>query len=165
MIDLRSFSNLWYWIGLAVLWSTASHRVLGVPYDMVPRAARSGGQAAEDLRDAVRIKVNRITYVFDAMGGLIVAFMFFLNTVLLLLGFVYGVEFAQAVVLMLLPMNVVGLINLQAARVIRAVPHDDAALRQRLTRLRLTVQLIGIVSIFITGIWGTYQNLVIGVLR
>ncbi|MCU0909379.1 MAG: component of SufBCD complex, partial [Rhodobacteraceae bacterium] len=23
VIDMRSFSNLWYWIGLAVLWSSA----------------------------------------------------------------------------------------------------------------------------------------------
>ena len=28
LIDMRSFSSLWYWIGLAVLWSSASHWVL-----------------------------------------------------------------------------------------------------------------------------------------
>ncbi|MEM9756043.1 MAG: component of SufBCD complex, partial [Pseudomonadota bacterium] len=31
VIDLRSFSNLWYWIVLAVFWSSASHWGLGVP--------------------------------------------------------------------------------------------------------------------------------------
>jgi len=25
VIDLRSFSNLWYWIVLAILWSSLSH--------------------------------------------------------------------------------------------------------------------------------------------
>ena len=41
LIDMRSFSNLWYWIALAVMWSTASHWVLGVPWDMVIRAPAS----------------------------------------------------------------------------------------------------------------------------
>ncbi|WP_417838534.1 component of SufBCD complex [Tritonibacter scottomollicae] len=163
LIDLRSFSNLWYWIALAVLWSSASHWVLGVPYDMVGRAARLGGQTAQDLQDAVRIQVNRLLYISDVSGFLMTAFAFFVTTSLLMLGFIYGVEFAQAVVLMLLPMNIVALINLRAARILKA-PHDDEALRRRLTRTRISIQLVGVVSIFVTGIWGMYQNLTIGVL-
>lgn len=163
MIDLRSFSNLWYWIALAVLWSSASHWVLGVPYDMVGRASRMGGQAAQDLQDAVRIQINRLLYITDITGVFLISFMFFLVTTLLLLGFAYGVEFAQALVLMVLPMNVVGLINLSAARAVQAIPHDDRALRSRLTRTRFYIQLVGIVSIFVTAIWGMYQNLSIGV--
>ncbi|MCG7623242.1 component of SufBCD complex [Epibacterium sp. Ofav1-8] len=164
LIDLRSFSNLWYWIALAVLWSSASHWVLGVPYDMVGRAARVGGQSAQDLRDLVRIQVNRLLYVADVSGFILTGFMFFVLTSLLMLGFVYDIEFAQALVLMLLPMNVVGLINLRAARAIRAREHDDHALRRRLVRTRLYVQLVGVVSIFVTGIWGMIQNLTNGVL-
>jgi len=164
LIDLRSFSNLWYWIALAVLWSSASHWVLGVPYDMVGRAARVGGQSAQDLQDLVRIQVNRLLYVADVSGFILTGFMFFVLTSLLMLGFVYDIEFAQALVLMLLPMNVVGLINLRAARAIRATKHDDHALRRRLVRTRLYVQLVGVVSIFVTGIWGMIQNLTNGVL-
>ena len=59
MIDMRSFSNLWFWIALAVMWSTASHWVLGVPFDMVLRARRHGGEAQADLEDIVRINVVR----------------------------------------------------------------------------------------------------------
>jgi len=163
LIDLRSFSNLWYWIALAVLWSTASHWVLGVPFDMVGRASRVGGQAAQDLQDAVRVQVNRLLYISDVSGFYLTAFMFFSVTSLLLLGFVYNVEFAQALVLMLLPMNVVAMINLQAARDLRDAQDDDA-LRRRLTRTRLYIQLVGVMSIFVTGIWGMYQNLTIGAL-
>ena len=60
VIDMRSFSNLWYWIALAVVWSTTSHWVLGVPYDMILRARRKGGQAMTDLEDIVRVNVNRL---------------------------------------------------------------------------------------------------------
>ena len=54
VIDLRSFSNLWYWIALAVLWSSISHWVLGVPHDMIHRARREGGQV---LADAVPVQL------------------------------------------------------------------------------------------------------------
>nr|MDJ0826631.1 component of SufBCD complex [Rhodobacter sp.] len=60
LIDMRSFSNLWYWIALAVLWSTSSHWILGVPFDLVQRASRYGGEAEVDLTDLVRINVNRV---------------------------------------------------------------------------------------------------------
>ncbi|VCU58617.1 FIG01031319: hypothetical protein [Tritonibacter mobilis] len=163
LIDLRSFSNLWYWIALAVLWSSASHWVLGVPFDMVGRAAKHGGEAAEDLQDAVRIQVNRLIYISDVSGFILTAFAFFAVTTLLMLGFVYHVEFAQAVVLMLLPMYIVGFINLRTARALRA-PHDDEALRKRLTHTRIMIQLVGVASIFVTALWGMYQNLTIGVL-
>ena len=63
LIDMRSFSNLWYWIALAIMWSTLSHRVLGVPFDMVQRARKYGGQSAQDLDDMVRINVNRLFFV------------------------------------------------------------------------------------------------------
>ena len=56
LIDMRSFSNLWYWIALAVTWSSASHWVLGVPWDMAIRARKGqGAQAMHDFEDMVRI--------------------------------------------------------------------------------------------------------------
>ena len=69
MIDMRSFSNLWFWIALAVMWSTASHWVLGVPFDMVLRARRHGEEAQADLEDMVRHHLDPIaslnTYRLD----------------------------------------------------------------------------------------------------
>jgi hypothetical protein len=60
VIDMRSFSNLWYWIAIAVTWSTVSHWVLGVPFDMLQRARRQGGQADADFETMVRINANRL---------------------------------------------------------------------------------------------------------
>ena len=68
LIDMRSFSNLWFWIALAVVWSTASHWVLGVPFDMVIRARKHGGQAEVDLEDMVRVNVNRLLYIGHVSG-------------------------------------------------------------------------------------------------
>jgi hypothetical protein len=67
-IDLRSFSNLWYWIGLAVLWSSVAHFVLGVPYDLMLRARRKGGQAVADMEAMTDICIRRILDIADTAG-------------------------------------------------------------------------------------------------
>ncbi len=162
VIDMRSFSNLWFWIGLAVVWSSASHWVLGVPYDMVQRARRHGGQAAEDLEDLVRINVNRLLFIGRISGLVLLSFISFLLSVLAVLGFYYRVEFAQAVFLLAFPMSIVGLISLSTARLIEETQPTGEALCKRLTRHRLYVQMVGVVAIFVTALWGMYQNMNLG---
>lgn len=164
MIDMRSFSNLWYWIALAVLWSSASHWVLGVPYDMVVRARRHGGQAEIDLEDIVRVNVNRLLYIGRVSGLWLLGFGCFILTGLCLLGFLYGLEFAQAVFLLALPMSILALMSLSTARLIVERDLAGEALRARLTRHRVYTQMLGVVSIFVTGLWGMYQNLSFGAL-
>lgn len=161
-IDLRSFSNLWYWIAVAVVWSSASHWVLGVPFDMVLRARRHGGEAEEDLQDIVRVNVKRMLYVVDVSGLWVVGFMAALLTVLLMLGFWYWIEFAQAVTLIVLPMCLVWLLSLRTARRIYADDQGGPLLHRRLARHRFWVQVIGLISIFVTSLWGMSQNLAIG---
>lgn len=161
---MRSFSNLWYWIALAVTWSSASHWVMGVPFDMVHRARRVGGQAEADLEDIARVNVNRLLYIARVSGLWILGLGCFVLSTLAMLGFWYGIEFAQAVFLLGFPMSLVGLLQLSTARLIETEQATGELLRRRLTRCRLYTQMIGTVSIFITALWGMYQNLTIGVL-
>ena len=156
---MRSFSNLWFWIALAVVWSSASHWVLGVPFDMVTRARRAGGQYEADLQDMVRVNVNRILYIADVSGLWLLGFTCFALTVCLLLGFVYFIEFAQAVFLLAFPMSLVALLSLRTARRIRADDQGGPVLHKRMTRHRMTTQAIGTVSIFVTALWGMFVNL------
>lgn len=162
LIDMRSFSNLWYWIVLAVVWSTSSHWVMGVPYDMVLRAKRNGGPAQEDLEELVRIYVNRLLYIGRVSGLWLLGFACFALTMLALLGFVYWMEFAQAVFLLALPLSLVGLLSISTARLIRIEEASGERLYRRLMRHRIYTQIIGMISIFVTALWGMYQNLVIG---
>ncbi len=162
LIDLRSFSNLWFWIMLAVFWSTASHYVLGVPFDMVARAAKYGGQAEQDLEDLVRINSNRLTYIADEAGTWLTVFAAFLVTALVMTGFFYGVEFCQALSLILVPMLIVFAISIYNARRAQGQQGDD--LRRILRRHRIVVQLIGMLSILVSSMWGMYVNITTGVL-
>jgi len=164
LIDMRSFSNLWFWIALAVVWSTASHFVLGIPFDMVQRAARNGGQSEDDLEALVRINVNRILFIGRVSGLWILAITCALLTGLGLLGFFYWLEFAQAVFLLAFPLSLVGLTSMLTASKIDADALTGAALRSRLRRHRLYTQLIGIIAIFVTAMWGMYQNMTFGAL-
>lgn len=164
VIDLRSFSNLWYWIALAVVWSTTSHWVLGVPYDMALRARRHGGQSEIDLEILVRINTNRLLHIGRVSGLWLLGLSCFLLTVLGLLGFYYWVEFAQAVFLLAFPLTFVGLLSLSTARLIDDENPTGEALFKRLRKHRIITQAIGMLSIFVTAMFGMYQNLSIGAL-
>ncbi|MGH1369190.1 MAG: component of SufBCD complex [Maritimibacter sp.] len=164
LIDLRSFSNLWYWIALAVVWSTTSHWVIGVPYDMVQRAERHGGQAETDLEDMVRINCNRLLYIAGVSGLWLMGITTMMLTTLLLLAFLYDVEFAQAVFLLAAPMTVVGALSLNTARIIRDGALTGADLRKRMLKHRVSTQFVGMIAIFVTAMWGMYQNMAIGAL-
>ncbi|UAB90237.1 component of SufBCD complex [Ruegeria sp. SCSIO 43209] len=164
LIDMRSFSNLWYWIGLAVLWSSASHWTMGVPYDLVMRARRVGGQSEQDLLDVARINSNRVLYIVETSGLVLMAICCFVLTGLATLGFFYDVEFAQAVFLLLLPMCFVMMISIAAARRLQTQEATVENVSKTLTRSRTFTQIIGMFSILITAFWGMYQNISIGVL-
>ncbi|MGX9353961.1 component of SufBCD complex [Roseobacteraceae bacterium S113] len=164
LIDMRSFSNLWFWIALAVMWSTASHYVLGVPYDMVARARKHGGQTMIDLEDLTRINVNRLLFIGGVAGLWLIALFCFVLSGLFTAGFFMGVEFAQATFLLLFPLAVIWLLSLNTAKIIELGELQGEALCRQITRHRFYIQGMGIVFIFITAMWGMYQNFTIGVL-
>lgn len=165
VIDARSFSNLWYWLVLAAAWSAASHYVLGVPWDMVARARRHGGQDEDDLHEVLRVHVLRTVALGERGGIWLLALASFVLTALALLGFAYGVEFAQAAFLLLAPLCGVWLLRLRVARHLAAGGAPGAALYVRLGRHRRAVQAIGAAAIFVTALVGMYQNLALGAFR
>lgn len=161
VIDFGSFSSVWYWIVLAVVWSTATHWVLGVPFDTILRARRQGGAAMTDLEDLVRVNVNRLLYIGSVSGIWLAGIATFTLTALGVLAFWYGVEFAQAVFLIALPLSGVGAMSLAAAARIETGRPGGEALCRILLRHRFWMQVIGMVSIFVTAMYGMYQNLLV----
>ncbi len=159
VIDLRSFSNLWYWIALAVLWSSVSHWSLGVPHDMVQRARREGGQTMTDVEDLVRINVNRLLNIADGGALLFVGIAGFWLSTLAVLAFWYNIEFAQAVLLLLGPLALVLWVSVRESRRIVAGANQGEALLRRLTVHRRVLQVIGMISIAVTAFYGTWQNI------
>jgi hypothetical protein len=156
---MRSFSSLWFWIVVAVAWSSVSHWVLGVPYDMVLRARRHGGQALADLEDLLRINVGRMLYIARESGAWLLGFVAFVLTILLVLAIWYRIEFAQALAFLAVPMVVVGAMSLRVAQRIEAEGTRGEHIFRRLGRHRFWTQVLGMLSIFVTALYGMYQNL------
>jgi hypothetical protein len=158
VIDMRSFSNLWYWLSLAVLWSSTSYWVLGVPYEMIQRGRREGGQAQQDVEDLVRINVSRFMHMVDNRSWFLVGVAAFWVSTLAILAFYYDIEFAQAVFMLASPMLIVAWISVRTCRRIVAGENTGEALYRRLIVHRRFVQTIGMLAITVTALYGTWQN-------
>jgi hypothetical protein len=158
-LSLRTFSSVWYWIAVAVVWASVSQRPMGVPYDLVWRARR-GGDAEAALGAVARVLARRLAGGMDTGGAVVVAVVSSVLSMLALLAFFYGLEFAQGLLLILLPLALVAVLNVRTAR--RIDGGEDPV--RHLRRLRVGTQAVGIVALFLTAFWGMYVNLFASVL-
>ena len=134
---------------------------MGVSSDMIHRARSKGGQAAEDLADLVRINVNCQQNVAAIAGLWLLGISCFLLTTMAVLGFVYGVELAQAIFLLMFPLVIIGSMTLSTGRLIAATNPQGEDLYRILLRQRLWMQIIGMIAIFVTALYGMFQNLAV----
>lgn len=161
-IDFRSFSNLWFWLVLAVAWSNLSHFVMGVPFDMVTRARRKGGQVLEDLNTLAQIQARRRIGIMHQAGAGILGFWMTVLTMLAVLGFWYGYELSQALFLLLAPMTLAGWLGLRLAARVAEGGLVDSDLIRAIFWTRLLIQSIGLLAILVTTMWGMWHNLTNG---
>ncbi|NSX55248.1 component of SufBCD complex [Parasulfitobacter algicola] len=142
-----------------MIWSVLTNWVMGVPYDMITRARRQGGQPQQDFEDMVRVNVNRIFHLIGWSAYLATGFFCFVLTGLGLLGFFYGFEFAQAVFMLALPTSIVLLMTVKKAKKLHAGSFTGDDLRKQIVGLRFWIQVIGVIALFITSTWGMWYNM------
>ena len=65
----------------------------------------------------------------------------------------------RSTILLLAPLLPIGLMRLSLAERVRREGLSGAALVSRLMRQAMALHLIGFVFILLTGVWGTFQNL------
>lgn len=159
VIDLRTFSNIWYWLAVIVAWAMASHWLIGVPFDMLFRARKAEGQPLADLERMVDLQVRRITQLDDLAGPYAIGLGAFVLVALGTMGFGYGFELALGLFILLGPLSLVGLLNLWLAQRLRAAPLSGAALVRCLFRMRIWSQIIGMTALFFTALYGMYVNI------
>ena len=135
VIDLRSFSNLWYWIVLAILWSSMSHWTIGVPFHLVTRTRKGDAQAEVDLLVLTRMNAERNVAYAETSGTIAMGFSTFLLTGLFIIGWFYGVEFCQAIFLLLCPSMLVLALGVWTSQRLKAdnYQHVPQILRQHRT--------------------------------
>jgi hypothetical protein len=103
--------------------------------------------------------------VVDSGALVLVGVAAFWLTVLLVLGFWYDIEFAQAVVLLFGPLLLVLWVSVRSSRRIVAEAATGEALFRRLTIHRRIIQVIGMLAITVTAFYGTWHNISVSILN
>lgn len=141
-----SFFNVWYWALSVVVWTIVCQRTLGVPHDMVIRAARLPEVAARvDL--LARIGAERVAGLGDALGATAAAAGGFGLAGLATLAYLYRIEAAEAAFLILFPLAIVWIGLLRLARQVRSKGLSGERLRRRLSRRRIFNQAIAMMAL------------------
>ena len=168
LLDSRSFGSIWFWVLLMFAWTVAGRRIAGVPVDVVSAAARADRTAPHDpaalaLLDWLSLTLPR-WQVSGAGGAVFLGLAAFILTSLALLGFVYDLEMAQALVLLILPFALVFVMELRLAHRLRAVlaeaergaPVGQAAARaaRMMRRHRLGFALMSVLAVALSAFHG-----------
>ena len=159
VIDLATFSSIWYWLAVIVSWAVASHWLVGVPFDLLYRARKATSQELSDLEAITYVNVRRFTGLTDLAGPWLLGFVVFVLTSLGSAGFYYGLELGQGLFILAAPLTIIMVLNVSVAHQLRASPLYGEALVQRLFRLRIWSQVVGMIAIFFTAMYGMWFNL------
>jgi hypothetical protein len=159
ILSFRTFSNLWYWLAVCVSWMMASYWVVGVPLDMIHRARRHGGQAMHDLETLVAVNARRLQMFTQSDRLASVGFAAFILTSIAVSAFVYELEVAKGMFFLVVPISVALGVNIYATLRLQDDPPEGAGLIKYLIRVRLCIQVIAMLAIFISVIYGMFFNL------
>lgn len=174
LLDSRSFGSIWFWLVLIGMWSAAGRTVLGVPSEVLTHARRDHdlhpeGPGVITLLDWLSLSLAR-WHLSQTEGAAFLGASSFALTSLAVLGFGYGLEMAQALVLLLTPFWLLFWMRVRLARHLlpllqagqvgeRPVAEvADEAIRRMLTHRRL-VTALSIVSVAVAALWGTFWAL------
>ena len=157
VMDFNSFWNIWFWGTVVVAWSLTSHFILGVPYDLVIRAGREGGQAEAHCDALAHAQVYRITGAFEQAGLAITCVAFFSLAAIGTFAFWVDVEAARALFFLLAPLTLVYGWSVPLAFRIRRENLRGVALRDALGWRRLGHQVCGMLAIILVSIAAVWE--------
>lgn len=170
LLGSRSFSSIWFWLALVGMWSATGRSVLGVPSEVLARARTAQGTgdaqgtAVITLLDWLSLILPR-WHLGAREGVVFLGVTSFLMTSLAVLGFVFWLEMAQALTLLLTPFWVLFWMRVRLARRLIPLVHaaqegrapvaqaaDDAA-RAMIWHKRF-VTILSMVAVAVTALWG-----------
>lgn len=149
--DDTTFFSIWYWLLTAVFWSLASHFTHGVPYDVLRRAQRHGGEDAEIADRLMRRMIVLVDHGAARWGVWGAAAAGFLLAALAVAGTLGDSEAATGLFLLFAPAAAIFGIQLAEARRIaphlHEIPYED--LLAGFLRRRTANQVGGMLAVFL----------------
>lgn len=175
LLDSRSFVTVWYWLILVGMWSATGRSVLGVPSEVLGRAraeiraGRPDGAAAITLLDWLSLVLPRWR-MGSREAAVVLAVTSFALTSLFILGFLFWLEMAQALFLLLFPFWLLFWMRHALARRLIPLIEDaqegratlDATVAEaarRMVRHRTWVLVLSMLAVAVTALWGTLWSL------
>ncbi len=170
LLDSRSFTSIWFWLVLLGLWSLIGRHILGVPNEVV-NAARQALRAGQPDAPVVLHLLDWLSLTLPRwrLGAREGAVMFgltaFALSSLAIMGFGYGLEMAQALAILGLPVAIIFWMRVRLARRLSPllVAAEDArtplapvaaeAVRRMITHRRI-ISVLSMISVAITALWG-----------
>ena len=171
LLGSRSFSSIWFWLLLLGMWSVTGRTVLGVPTEVLTRARRDPAteDAAITLLDWLSLILPR-WQLSPREGAAFLGVTTFLLTSLAILGFGFGLEMAQALVLLLVPFWVLFWMRLRLARrltpLVAAAQEGRAPVSQAardamraMVWHKRGVTVLSMLSVAVVALWGALWTL------
>ncbi|TPE53826.1 hypothetical protein [Amaricoccus solimangrovi] len=155
--DTASFLSVWYWALTVLVWTLVTWRVLGVPHDMLLRAARLPEVSAR-VDTLAHIAAERIEGVAGAAGIALATLAGFCLAVLAVLGFLFQVELARALTPLALPLCLIGATTARLAIRVRAADLRGEPLRRLLSRHRAWNQTVAVLAMFAAALLAALQQ-------
>lgn len=113
----------------------------------------------QDLESMVALQLRRRQAILNATGLIMVGVTAALLSAIAILGFGYGIEIAQALTLLLVPLTLVGVMRIRLMQRLLTEGCAGEALCKRLSWHRTGVQALGLTAILVTALWGMWFNL------
>ena len=156
LIDLQTFTSVWYWLVVIVTWSIAGNWLIGVPFDMLYRARNGATQELMDLEALTDINVRRILWTDQKFGTAMAVLIGFILCSMGVAGFFYGLEIGQGLFILAAPLTVILAVNLRLAQQLGEAPLTGIHLVKRLFEVRLWTQVVAMLALFFTALYGMY---------
>ena len=151
LIDFATFSSVWYWIFIALAWSSRSHWTIGIPFDAVIRAEKRGGTWESDL-DAMAHAMSARFALFMGRGGpWIIGVATFVVTGLIATGIATRNEMVLGIAAFAVPMILAEAGDVRLALRIHATGLRGYDLRRALVWRRFLNQVTGLVSLLLAA--------------
>ncbi|WP_316013116.1 hypothetical protein [Roseobacter sp. HKCCA0434] len=150
-LDFGTFSSFWYWLFLALAWSSRTHWTIGIPFDSVARAEKRGGRWAEDV-DRIAAAMGARFASFGGRGGVWIAgIVTFLLSGLMTAAFLYNNELSRGILAIALPMIVAEIGDIRLALKVERTGLSGHDLRRALVWRRFLNQVTGLGSLVLAS--------------
>lgn len=150
-LEFATFSSIWYWVFMALAWSSRSHWTLGAPFDGVVRAERRGGPWEDDLDMIVHAMSRRVVGFVRPSGHRAIGVGMFFLASLVTGSIVTQSEFIRGLTALAIPMAIVTVLEVRLALRVHDTGLRGYDLRRALVWQRFLNQATGLCSLLLAA--------------